>query len=117
MIILELPYPPSVNHYWIASGHRRFISPEGKRFRCDVASLAMANGVAKQLTGDVGVLIDVYPPDNRRRDLDNLLKAICDSLEHSWIIKDDRQIADLHIIRKSVMTPGRIIVSIDLLTA
>ena len=34
---LELPYPPSVNSYWKANGHRRYISPAGVMFTEEVS--------------------------------------------------------------------------------
>ena len=38
-------------------------------------------------------------PDRRVRDLDNLNKAILDSLTHSNVIEDDKYIDDLRIVR------------------
>ena len=37
MIKLELPYPPSVNHYWGQSGKNKFLGKKGKEFRIAVA--------------------------------------------------------------------------------
>ncbi len=31
--VVELPYPPSVNHYWRRVGDRTLISREGRKFR------------------------------------------------------------------------------------
>jgi crossover junction endodeoxyribonuclease RusA len=43
--------------------------------------------------------MDAFPPDRRRRDLDNLPKAVLDSLAHAGVYEDDSQI-DLLIIRR-----------------
>jgi len=36
--------------------------------------------------------IECYPPDRRKRDLDNLGKCIADSLQHARVYADDSQI-------------------------
>lgn len=45
------------------------------------------------------VHIEAYPPDKRKRDLDNLFKSLLDALEKSGVFKDDRQIDALSIER------------------
>ncbi|MBI2930977.1 MAG: hypothetical protein HYY16_04950, partial [Planctomycetes bacterium] len=45
MIELELPFPPSVNHYYRHVGPRTLISREGRRFREEVCALLAAAGV------------------------------------------------------------------------
>jgi len=47
----------------------------------------------------IRMCVEVYPPDKRRRDLDNLMKATADSLQHAQVYPDDSQIDDLRIIR------------------
>jgi crossover junction endodeoxyribonuclease RusA len=41
MIKLELPYPPSVNHYWGQSGKNKFLGKKGKEFRIAVAEACL----------------------------------------------------------------------------
>jgi crossover junction endodeoxyribonuclease RusA len=43
------------------------------------------------------VEIEAWRPDKRKRDLDNLLKAVLDSLAHAGVFEDDSQIVDLRI--------------------
>jgi crossover junction endodeoxyribonuclease RusA len=38
-------------------------------------------------------------PDKRRRDLDNILKALLDGLTHSGVWGDDSQVVDLRIVK------------------
>lgn len=71
MIEVELPYPPSVNHYWRHVGPRVLISRQGRAFREKVRSILEACGV-RPLGGTLRVVIDLHPPDRRRRDCDNL---------------------------------------------
>ena len=38
-----------------------------------------------------------FRPDRRRRDLDNLLKALLDSMTHAGVMQDDALIEDLRV--------------------
>jgi Holliday junction resolvase RusA-like endonuclease len=87
---VELPYPPSVNHYWRRVGPRTLISREGRRFRERVLDILAARPV-ETLAGPLAVEMEVFPPDRRRRDLDNLQKAVLDALQHGGFYGDDSQ--------------------------
>ena len=56
MIELELPYPPSVNHYYRHVGRRTLISREGRRFRDRVGQALAAAGV-EPIEGGLAVRI------------------------------------------------------------
>jgi len=91
----ELPWPPSVNRYYRHVGYRVLISREGRKYRMMVVS--RLGGLYPKLVGQVGLTLDCYPPDRRRRDLDNLLKSLQDSLVHAGVLGDDSQIKVLHL--------------------
>jgi crossover junction endodeoxyribonuclease RusA len=55
--------------------------------------------------------IEVLRPDNRRRDLDNLLKATQDSMCYAGIYDDDSQIQDLRIYWSEKMG-GKLIITL-----
>ena len=99
LIKLTLPYPPSVNNYWRASNGRFYINKKGVDFRNAVTAIVMREKVAHKLTGRLKAEIHAIVPDRRVRDLDNLNKAILDSLTHSKVIVDDKYIDDLRIVR------------------
>jgi len=102
----ELPYPPSINHYWRRVGSTTLISREGRRFRKAVcATLAARPGRGPPLAGRLAVYVTVCPPDRRRRDLDNVQKALLDALEHRGVYRDDAQI-DLLVVERGPVTPG-----------
>ena len=111
MISLKLPFPPSVNHYYRRVGPRTLISREGRRFRERVCSLLAATRV-KPMDGRLDVYIDVCPPDRRRRDLDNVLKALLDALEHGGAYRDDSQIDRLRIERHQRVADGYVRVTV-----
>jgi len=107
----ELPYPPSVNHYWRRVGRRTLISREGRRFRRNVMAILAAMGT-KPMVGPLAVEVDVFPPDNRRRDIDNVSKALLDALEHGGAYGDDSQIVKLSIEKREAVPGGRTCVKI-----
>ena len=111
MMRVELPYPPSVNHYYRRVGPRTLISREGRRFRKDVAAILAAIGF-RPITGDLEVRVIVHPPDRRRRDVDNVQKALLDALEHAGVYRDDSQIVKLAIEKRDAVPGGRTIVEI-----
>jgi crossover junction endodeoxyribonuclease RusA len=111
MINLELPYPPSVNHYWGQKGTQRFIGRKGKDFRVSVQLETLTKGILK-LTGRLSVSIDLFPPDNRKRDLDNVLKSLLDAMEHAGCYENDSQIDKLSIVRREVVKNGKCLVTI-----
>lgn len=107
----ELPYPPSVNHYWRHVGWRTLISREGRRYRKEVVALLAAQR-ARPLSGRLFVRVTVYPPDGHRRDLDNVQKALLDALQQGGAFHDDSQIDELVIRRGKVIPNGKTIVEI-----
>lgn len=112
MLKLELPYPPSVNHYWRHYRGRTVISENGLRFRSTVRWILAKRHVVP-MTDRLAVTIEVFPPDHRRRDLDNLLKAIGDSLERGGAFIDDEQVVWLLIEKNQVVPGGKITVKIE----
>lgn len=112
MLEFELPLPPSVNHYWRRVGNRTLISRGGRAFRETVCTLLGEAGT-QPLEGPLAIEICVFPPDRRRRDLDNLQKALLDALQHGDAYHDDSQIARLTITRRHVVPDGKVHVRIE----
>lgn len=97
MIELTLPWPPTVNTYWRSFEGRVLISKKGREYRKAVADQVLIQRANKQIDYAVKVEIKAYRPDRRRRDLDNLLKAILDSMTHAGVMQDDALIEDLRV--------------------
>jgi crossover junction endodeoxyribonuclease RusA len=104
----ELPYPPSVNTYWRMVRGRMLISKKGKIYRECAQHVTQVKFGADRCQ----VLIYAYPPDHRKRDLDNICKAILDAIGRAGIYDDDSQIDRLTVLRRKVVKGGRIFVSI-----
>lgn len=117
---LTLPYPPTVNHYWRAfvpkgGGIGFAVGEAGVTFRKAVGQHVMlartqarAEGTRFPLSGKLFLTAFVHPPDHRKRDLDNVLKALLDSLQHSGVIEDDSNIATLLVTRCGRIKGGRV---------
>lgn len=103
---LTLPYPPSVNHYWRYVGGRPLISKEGRQYRTLIVGEVRLLRLVK-LRGRLNVRLEFFPPDKRRRDLDNLNKALLDALQHAGVYGDDSQIDRLELVRMRVVRGGR----------
>jgi crossover junction endodeoxyribonuclease RusA len=63
------------------------------------------------------VHVTAHPPDRRRRDLDNAMKALLDALGHGGVYEDDGQIDRLEIERGTVVPGGKVVVRITSMEA
>lgn len=112
MLTLSLPFPPSINHYFSYYQGRPVLSKEARAYRHLVRRMASAKGV-KPLMGPLAVRIEVHPPDNRRRDADNVQKSVLDALQHAGVFWDDSQVVWLLTIKHPSNTDGGVQVKID----
>ena len=112
MIVLNLPYPPSINTYWRAHGKRRFISKEGMLFRENVADYCVDNKVPSFGEKRLQFQVTLYPRDRRIQDIDNRIKALFDALE-GWAYDSDSQIDVLIVQRGEIRKGGGCLVMIE----
>lgn len=120
-INIVLPWPPSVNQYWRHPSKgplagRHLISEQGRAYRAKVTAQVWSEQQAHKLADRLAVSILCYPPDRRRRDLDNILKAALDALVFAGVMLDDSQIDRLAIERCAVQAPGRLEITIERLS-
>ena len=102
---LLLPYPPSVNRYWRNVRGRMVTSKAGRDYKRDVLACVLETNSAKQFRRRLSVEIIARPPDKRRRDLDNTLKAALDALGSARVYVDDEQIDAIDLKRGKVCRP------------
>ena len=107
-----LPYPPSVNNYWHASGKRRYISPAGKKFTEEVDVIVKQSGYKSFGDKSLGISVMIHPRSKRRFDLDNTLKAILDALMKANVYDDDSQFEYIEIARGEAKDGGAAVVHI-----
>ena len=107
-----LPIPPSVNTYWRRNGAQYFIAAKGREYRRAVMEIIRQLGLDNKSRARMKIKIIADMPDRRRRDLDNLLKAVCDSLEHAGFVLDDNQFDEIHLKRGDVFPGGRLSIKV-----
>lgn len=100
----RLPWPPSVNCYIRRGNNRSYMTKKGKEFRAEVH--ASIDSERPLLGGRLAVSIELTPPDKRKRDIDNHIKAALDALQHGGVFVDDSQIDLLRVARCRVESPG-----------
>ena len=100
----ELPWPPSVNHYYRHVGAKVLISRDGRKYREMIISRFRSDNV-ETFRGPVELSIELYPPDNRRRDVDNSLKCLLDAFTHGGLYEDDSLIHRLVVTKREPMPP------------
>ena len=110
-LVLELPLPPSMNHYWRWGGRRMLISRAGREYR-ELVIQMLAGRRSPALTGRLDVAIAVHPPSRRAIDLDNRLKSLLDALEHAQVYRNDSQIDRLEVVRAGIVPGGQVVVEI-----
>lgn len=99
MILLNLPYPPSVNAYWLTSGRRKFLSKRGREFKQAVQEYVIDNKIPKLGSKAVSVEIILRPRSKKLMDIDNCAKAVLDSLQDAGVFDNDQQVWKLTIER------------------
>lgn len=109
-IEFELPWPVSVNQYYRHVGPRVLISRDGVKYREIVTHLLSDK---PKLHGKIKFAMDAYPPDRRRRDLDNLMKCVWDSLTHAGIYDDDSQIKLLYARMLEPIENGKVCIRME----
>ena len=100
-INLRLPYPPSINHYYVRTKVGMAIKPEGKWYRQQVGFLVAIARLPRKFLGNekVQVTIHAFTPDRIPRDVDNILKCLLDALTDAHVWGNDKQVYDLHITK------------------
>lgn len=117
---LILPFPPSVNTYWRAPNKgplkgKHLISAKGREYQSAAcaAIIEQLRRLPKPCTAKAAVEIIFYPPDARRRDLDNYNKALFDALTHAGVWEDDSQVKRMLVEWGPVVPKGKVEITIS----
>ena len=97
MVSLTLPFPVSVNRLWRGGQRRIYKSREYNLWLYEAGNKLVEQKPAK-IVGNYELTVWLYPPDKRRRDLDNYFKCISDLLEHHNVIENDWMCRELSAI-------------------
>ncbi len=117
---LTLPFPPSVNAYWRSPNSgplkgRTLVSAKGREYQSDAcaAIIQQLRKLPKPSSVPAAVEIVLFPPDARRRDIDNYNKALFDALTHAGIWEDDSQIKRMLVEWGPVTQKGKVEITIS----
>ncbi|GAA5501592.1 hypothetical protein Dxin01_01328 [Deinococcus xinjiangensis] len=116
-VVLQLPFPPSVNALWRFVGMGKVkLSHEARKYRHD--GLKVLNGQEWQPFGAearLKVALKIVEPDAphwRGVDLDNHSKAVLDLLQQGGVIVNDAQFDRVTLIRGGRSGTGYVLVHI-----
>lgn len=109
--ILELPWPPSINHYYRVVHGRQVLGQAGRRYREMVESL-LAESPGERLAGPLEIAVELYPPDRRRRDIDNYNKCLLDALTVGGLWEDDSQVRRMAVAMQDPVPEGAVVVRV-----
>ena len=110
---IVLPWPPSVNGYWRSVNGRNILSKKGRIYKQAAARAVLAAGANKHLPGRLRVKLVAHPPNNARRDLDNLAKGLLDAMQAAGVYLDDSQIDELTITRAGIEKGGVVVATVE----
>lgn len=118
MLKINFPYPPSINHLWRRGRNFTYLSSEGRIFYARVVpEVKKQQRDVATFTGRLSVSIKLFPPDFRRRDIDNTVKVIFDALTKAGIWLDDSQVDRLKIERCEKILGGKAEIYIEEINA
>jgi len=113
-----LPYPKkiTVNSYWKTGKNGLYSNPYIKTFKALVCN-AVKDSISYRNVSfgkeKIGVAINVYPPDDRIRDIDNILKATLDALQFAQVYENDSQIIQLYVEKLDKVKDGKLEIFIN----
>lgn len=114
-VTCELPWPPSANHAWRASGNGVHRSEPYRAYIKAVGDAVLEQHVRRHWTTDrllAGLVF--HAPNTRTFDIDNRVKTLLDSLTHAGVIMDDRYIDVIILLRGEVHEPhGAVLVHLE----
>ena len=113
-VVLYLPWPPTINSYYkMTRNGQRYLDVSVREFRRKVADTVNEQCPGLTLTDNIFMEVYLYPPDRRKRDLDNYMKGLLDALTEAGLWEDDSLIDQLHIYRGEVTRAGSVRIEIS----
>ena len=77
---LHLPFPPTVNSYYVKTTRGIHLSAKGRIFRESVAAAVFQQLPEIRIVLPMLLEVVLYMPDARKRDIDNYQKALLDAI-------------------------------------
>lgn len=113
-IELFLPFPPSINQYYVKTRNGLFISNKGRAFRAGVLKdVKIQCGSMSPISTYVHTSVVLFMPDKRKRDLDNYIKPLLDSLTQCGFWIDDSLVQQFFVYRGEQQPSGSVFMRIS----
>jgi crossover junction endodeoxyribonuclease RusA len=113
-IELFLPFPPSINSYYVKTRNGVFISASGKAYHKRVLEdIKEQCGPMKPISIYVHLSVVLFMPDKRKRDLDNYMKPLLDSLTRCAFYEDDSLVNQLFVYRGAPQLCGSVFIRVS----
>ncbi len=91
----------------------RVNTDQTKRFYYEVWTKVAMQGLKSFGSAPLTIEMDVFPPDKRKRDIDNVVKPTLDALQKAGLFDDDNQICRLIVTRLRTIQGGEVVVRIQ----
>ena len=111
-IDVEVDWPPSANNNWMIRRGRFVKTNEAACYKRLIGNLSYTWEKITFLK-DIEVSIKAYPPDNRKRDIDNLLKITLVALQETHLFENDEQIRKITIERMHKCDKGKLQIRLE----
>lgn len=107
-----LPYPIglSANNSWQYSKRGIYLCNHIKTFR-EIVYFALRK-TKRFGTEPLKVMINVFPPDKRKRDIDNVIKPILDALQKAELFVDDCQVQSIFVEKMPIQKNGKLEITV-----
>lgn len=101
-----------MNAYWRHVNGRTLLSRKGRIFKDNVRAIVMQKNLCKKINRPVAVIMRLCPPDKRKRDIDNYVKAVLDALTSAKVWLDDSLVDKLYLERGAKYRGGCVCLSV-----
>lgn len=108
-------WPPSVNRSRVAAkNHNRLINTKVLRdWQSDNNLSNRVRRVEAFGKARISATLILYPPDKRKRDIDNFTKCVIDQMQKFGVFDDDCQIDRLRVIREQPVKGGKVFAVVE----
>jgi len=108
----RLPWPPSLNTYYVCIRGRKVMSKKGRLYKEEVQRLVTEGNLSFGIDTEVEVDIKLAPPRNGKWDGDNFIKALFDAMTKAGVWEDDALVRKFSVEKLAPYAMGEVYISI-----
>lgn len=110
----RLPWPPSLNTYYVCIRSRKVLSKKGRLYAEEVKRLVEDECINYGISDEVIVHIGLAPPRNCKWDGDNYTKALFDAITKAGVWKDDSLVRSYTVNKLPKYAMGEVYLTVEL---